>query len=106
MTNIFEFDNFANSDKFKEFKYDYATKMSRVIDISNLENLIEGIKSSLYSSYEYINDGTMWIDIDGLEAKTDTFDVVIKPKPFVDNNKQYYTPDELQIEISYEEDYK
>ena len=102
-TEIFDFDNFANTQKYKEFKYNYSTKMSKAMDISNLECLIEGIKSGLYASYDYINDGTIWVEPEGIEESTDAFNVLIKPKAKVDNNKGHYTPDELEILISYED---
>ena len=102
-TDIFEFDNFANTEKFKQFKFEYSTKMSRAIDIGNLECLIEGIKSGMYSSYDYINDGTIWMEPEGVEESTDKFDVVIQPKRNVDRDKGYFTPDQLEVAITYED---
>ena len=104
VTKVFEFDNFSNTDKFKEFKYEYSNKMSKAMDFNEMQNLIEGIKCGMYSSYEYISDGTIWVEPDGVENSTDKFDITIKPKGSVDRDKGYFTPNQLEVVIQYEDD--
>jgi len=103
ITKVFDFDNCTNTDKFKEFKYDYCTKMSKMIDFNDMQNVLEGIKCGLFSSYEYISDGTIWVEPEGIKSDTDKFEILIKPSPKVDNNKGYYAPDELNVIIEYDD---
>ena len=103
ITKTFPFDNCIYSEAFKTFKYDYCTKMSKVIDFGEMESRIEGIKSGLFSSYEYISDGTIFVEPEGITEDTKKFTITIKPSQKVDSNKSYYTPDELDIIIEYDE---
>ena len=104
VTKVFEFENCVNTEKFKQFKYAYATKMSKVMEFNSLECTIEGLKSGLYSSYEYIDNGTIYIGPEGISKDIETFTVSVKPSNKADTTKQYFRPDELNIVVEYEED--
>lgn len=97
----FDFDNFSQTPKYKTFKFDYSNDMKSAMEINALECLVEGIKSGLYSSYEYISDGSVWVEPEGITASTNKFDICIKPKGCVDIDKGYFRPDQLEIEIAY-----
>lgn len=100
----FMFDNCAQSDSFKEFKYDYGTNMTKIMDFNEMENKLEGIKCGMFSSYEYIADGTLFVEPEGITESTDKFTITIKPSGKVDNNKLYFTPDELEVFIEYDDE--
>ena len=100
----FMFDNCVHTDAFKNFKYDYCSKMSKVMDFNEMENKLEGIKCGMFSSYEYISDGTLFVEPEGITESTDKFTIIIKPSGKVDNNKSYFTPDELDVFIEYDDE--
>lgn len=103
ITKTFPFDNCVHNDNFKNFKYEYCTKMNKVMDFNEMENKLEGIKSGMFSSYEYISDGTLFVEPEGITEETEKFTINIKPSNKVDNNKSYFTPDELDVIIEYDD---
>lgn len=101
---VFDFEDIASSKKFKEFKYDYSTKMSKAMEFNSLECTLEGIKSGLYSSYEYVAEGKIWLEPEGLSKDIESFTITILPSNKVDNTKGYFLPSELVVVIEYEEE--
>ncbi len=100
----FPFENCTNTDSFKNFKYEYCSKMNKVMDFNEMENRLEGIKSGMFSSYEYIADGSLFVEPEGIVEETDKFVIKIVPSGKVDNDKSYFKPDELEVIIEYEGD--